>query len=153
MNCKTINIRKCVAFMLLILVVFQMTSCSSGSEPEVKPEVKTDYGSSEIYSKEDMDVAIKVIEDEFDTWKGFELHSITYSGDENCNKRNAAYVNQLREAKNVEEVLTQCIVFKSGFHTPPKTDGGFNANEEYTDWQWWLGRAEGGDWELMAWGY
>lgn len=46
-----------------------------------------------------MDATIKVIEDKFDTWKGFELHSITYSGDENCNERNAAYVNQLREAK------------------------------------------------------
>ena len=25
--------------------------------------------------------------------------------------------------------------------------------EEYTDWQWWLARSEGGDWELLTWGY
>ena len=137
----------------MILFVFQLASCSSDAEPDVKPEVKIDYGSSELYSKEDMDAAIKVIENEFDTWKGCELHSITYCGDENCNEENVTYVNQLREANNVEEVLSQCIVFESSFRTLQKSDGGFESDEEYTDWQWWLGRAEGGDWKLMTWGY
>jgi len=31
--------------------------------------------------------------------------------------------------------------------------GAWEADKEYTDWQWWLAREEGGDWELLTWGY
>ena len=46
-------------------------------------------------------------------------------------------------------------MFECDFHSP-KSDadaGGLIVDEEYTDWQWWLARSEGGRWKLMTWGY
>ena len=56
---------------------------------------------------------------------------------------------------NRQETCTECIMFECDFHSP-KSDadaGGLNVDEEYTDWQWWLARSEGGRWKLMTWGY
>lgn len=44
-------------------------------------------------------------------------------------------------------------MFKSNFHSPLNGGSGFNPDEEYTDWQWWLARSEGGQWKLMTYGY
>ena len=149
------RLHKCILlFTAIFSILLILAGCSISSVPAASvDDAEIDYGKSELYSKEDMDAAIEIIKAEFSTWKGCELHSITYCGDDTCNERNVAYVNQLREANNVEEVLTQCIVFKSSFHTPQKSDGGFEADEEYTNWSWYLGRSETGDWKLMTWGY
>ena len=48
------------------------------------PKVEIDYGNSELYTQEDMDAAIQVIEAEFATWEGCELHSLAYGGDAAC---------------------------------------------------------------------
>ena len=29
----------------------------------------------------------------------------------------------------------------------------WNEDYEYTDWQWWLARSDGGKWKLVEWGY
>lgn len=31
--------------------------------------------------------------------------------------------------------------------------GAWEPDQEYTDYQWWLARAEDGDWEIVSWGY
>ena len=36
--------------------------------PGAPPKVEIDYGNSELYTQEDMDAAIQVIEAEFATW-------------------------------------------------------------------------------------
>ena len=51
-----------------------------------------------------------------------------------------------------KEAFTQCIAFESSFRSPKKGGGAWEANEEYT-WSWWLARSEGGEWNLMTWGY
>ena len=50
----------------------------------VKPvsDAKINYGSSSIYSEEDMNAAIELIKEEFSTWEGCELHDIFYSSDD-----------------------------------------------------------------------
>ena len=63
------------------------------------------------------------------------------------------WMNELEEANDAKETFTQCIMFTSSFHSPVKGGGAWEADEEYTDWQWWLGRADGGEWKLMTWGY
>ena len=160
MSLKIKNIRKCVALMLLILCVFQLASCSSEAEPEEKSEVKIDYGSSELYSKKDMDAAIKVIKDEFGNWKGFELQRIYYSSDDECNEENIDWLNQIEKADDNKEAFTQCIMFYSDFHTPKRSYldqlidfSSFEEDEDYTAWQWWLARSEGGEWKIVTWGY
>ncbi len=111
------------------------------------------YGVSAIYSKEDMDSAIQLIKNEFDTWSGCELHSIAYSSDGECNAENIAWLNEQEQANDAREIFTQCIMFKSSFHSPIEGGNGWDADCEYTDWQWWLARSDGGKWKLMDWGY
>ena len=141
--------RKMIALLLAVICVVMLAGCGA----KYSPEVTIDYGNSSIYSKEDMDSAIQMIKKEFDTWDGCELHSITYGMDEECNDENIKWMNELEEANDAKESFTQCIMFKSNFHSPKEGGGAWNADEEYTDWQWWLARSDGGQWKLMTWGY
>ena len=116
-----------------------------------KKDPTVDYGSSERYTREDMDAAIALIRAEFDTWKGCELHSIRFAGDDANSADNIKWMNELKEGQN----YTQCIEFLSDFHSPKSSAqaGAFNTDYEYTDWNWWLARTEGGEWVLLDWGY
>ena len=138
---KTISI-------LLAVCVCGTVGCGKSSETDVK----IDYGSSDIYSKEDMDSAIEVIKDEFSTWEGCELHSIAYVSDDNCNSKNLAWMNDLAKADDPDAEMDQCIMFESSFHSPKDGGEAWNEDEEYTGWLWWLARSEGGEWELLTWG-
>ena len=115
--------------------------------------IKINYGASSIYTKAEMDEAIELIKKEFRTWDGCELHSISYSTDDACSEANIAWMNEMEMATDAEETFTQCIMFKSDFHSPLHGGSGFNPDEEYTDWQWWLARSQGGQWKLMTYGY
>ena len=143
--------KKIVSLIIAVLSVFQLMGCSS----KTASEVTIDYGHSEIYSQEEMDAAIQLIKAEFSKWDGCELHKIAYSSDEECNADNISWMNmnQLEEGNDAKETFTQCIMFTSEFHSPKKGGGAWNPDQEYTDWQWWLARADGGQWKLMTWGY
>ena len=83
-----------------------------------KPDVTNDYGESELYTKEELDDAIAVLEAEFSTWEGCELHSLTYGGDEACSEENVAWRNGPREEGTSPEPFTQCVLFERSFHAP-----------------------------------
>jgi len=117
-----------------------------------KPDVTIDYGESELYAKEELDDAIAAIEAEFSTWEGCELHSLTYGGDAACSDENIEWLNGL-EMKEQTEPFTQCILFSSSFHSPVEQRDAWDADTEYEGWQWWLGRSDGGAWELVTCGY
>ena len=106
-----------------------------------------DYGSSEIYSREDMDEAITLIKDQFYSWEGCKLYSIYYTDDSFC-QREVDYVNTLADDG---VTYTECIVFRARFRSPIFGGGAWNANFEY-DWSWYLARTDGGEWELLTWG-
>ena len=138
------------AAMMFILALTACGSSDTGTDSGTDSgEVSIDYGKSDLYTQEDMDAAIELIRAEFDSWEGCELHSISYAGDECNTEENIAWMNELADSSD----FTQCIEFTSDFHSPVEGGGAWEADQEYTDWQWWLGRAEGGDWELMTWGY
>lgn len=141
--------KKAIAILLLITVLCGSAACAK----KQKTEVSIDYGNSALYSKEDMDAAIAVIRKEFDTWDGCELHSISYGSDDACSAENIRWMNELEAANDAKENFSQCILFISDFHSPKNGGGAWNADQEYTDWQWWLARSEGGSWKLMTWGY
>lgn len=105
-----------------------------------------DYGSSEIYSREDMNEAIALIKDKFYSWEGCKLYSIYYTDDSFC-QREVEYVNTLTD----DVTYTECIVFRTRFRSPIFGGGAWNANFEY-DWSWYLARTDGGEWELLTWG-
>ena len=74
--------KRFLCFLLLPALLLGLMGCKS--------QVTIDYGTSTIYTKEDMDEAIRLIRQEFDTWKGCELHSIRYTTDDNCNDGNVS---------------------------------------------------------------
>lgn len=132
---------------LCFAMVLLFVGCGKGDISNVK----IDYGTSSIYSKEDMDAAIEVIEKRFSSFAGCELHSLSYASDERNNIYTVQWMNDLGGDNN-QEVFTQCIAFDSSFHSPKKDKGTWAVDTEYT-WSWWLARSEGGEWKLMTYGY
>ena len=63
---------------------------------------------------------------------------------------NLAWLNSLNEGAD----YTQAVELLTDFHSPVE-DGPYawDPDTEYTDFQWWLARSEGGGWELVSWGY
>ena len=115
------------------MIIFQFVT-GIGTSKRNPSVVKMDYGTSAVYSKKDMDAAIKIIMKEFEAIEGCELHSLSYASDEECNTaENIAWMNQCK-AKDDPEVFTQCIAFDSSFHSPKTDSGAWNPDEEYTDW-------------------
>ena len=64
--------------------LFMVIFCIGCSKADTG-NVKIDYGTSSIYSKADMDAAIKIIMKEFEAFEGCELHSLLYASDEEGN--------------------------------------------------------------------
>ena len=137
-------------FVICIVLMTLLAGCGS----KETSTVKIDYGNSSIYTKKDMNDAIEIIEKEFSSWEGCELHSISYSSDDVCtDEKNIAWMNDFEKANENDPDFTQCIMFDSSFHSPKKDAGAWEPDEEYTGWSWWLARSEGGKWQLMTWGY
>lgn len=111
--------KKLLAVSLTIMILGTLGGCGKQDTQE-PPKVEIDYGNSELYTQEDMDAAIQVIEAEFATWEGCELHSLAYGGDAACSDENIEWLNGL-EMKEQTEPFTQCI-FPAAF-TPPWSSG------------------------------
>lgn len=112
-----------------------------------------DYGTSQLYSQDEMDAAITEFKKEFENWNGCKLSSISYAGDECNSEENLSWLNSLKDGKN----YTQCIEFITDFHSPVDEEDlegtAWEPDTDYKDYQWWLAREDGGAWELVSWGY
>lgn len=110
---------------------------------------KVNLGTSELYSEEELQLAADSILDEIGSWDSVKkVYDITYCGDE-ISVGNLDYCNMLDD-KN----YTQCVVFESSFKSADsRHSGGFNPDSKYTDWQWYLAKADDGEWNLLTWGY
>lgn len=140
--------KKIIAIVLCFLLILSAVGCGNSTK-----NVKIDYGTSAIYTEEDMNDAIDKIKEKFKSMDGCELHSLSYSSDDVCSDEEIiAWINDLERANDDEQVFTQCIMFDSSFRSPKKGGGAWEPNEEYT-WSWWLARNDGGEWKLMTWGY
>ncbi len=62
-------------------------------------------------------------------------------------------MNELEAANDAQETFTQCMMFRTDFHSPKNAAGAWTPAHEYTDYQWWLARSDHGRWKLMTWGY
>ena len=134
-------------FSLAVILFVALTFCRVEA-------AKINYGESEIYTRADMNAAIKIVKKQFGKWKGCKLLNIRYAGDEHNNAENIKWLNELAPAHNHAPNFTQCIMFLSDFYVSPNaTETTFNLDSEYKNWQWWLARTEGGDWQLLTFGY
>lgn len=151
--------KKTMIYIMLVLCIFGLCGCNPASEPEGIVETKVDavidYGASEIYTKKDMGDAIEVIKSEFGRWKGFEVHTISYTSDEECinYQKDIEWLNEKAEKRGLKGYFTRCIMFKSDFHTPKNAVEGFSDEMEYHDWNWILIRETNGEWKLLDCGY
>ncbi len=138
--------KKAISILTVILVLFSLCACGGANGDEGSLEnAEVNLDTKGYYSKEDVEAALKVVEKKFKTWPGFVMHSIevSYAGDD------TEYCNSLVEGADFDEAIT----FISSFTTGPEMWSGFNENQTYKGWQWYLAREEGGDWQLLTWGY
>ncbi len=120
-----------------------------GTSEGMTEEVSLEFEGSAFFTARELDRAVEVIREEFDTWSGCELHSIRYAGDESCSEENLEWLNSLVNGSS----FTRCAEFISDFHSPKESVGAWEPDTEYTNWQWWLGETTEGEWELVSWGY
>ena len=113
-------------------------------------DVSIDYGTSDIYTEEELKDAVIQIKCKFAFWGDVDLKSIKYAGDEAVTDKNLAWMNELAPDANYIQVAE----FLMDFHTPEDVgEQTFNADFDYTDYQWWLARTDGGGWEIVTFGY
>lgn len=137
--------KKFLLLLISILLTCQLTGCNLTINPKV------DYGNSNVYSKEDMDYAIKLIKKKFNSsFRGSKLNSITYLSDDKCGEDELKLLNVLSEDNGSKEHFTECMLLLSDFHSPKDGRGDLEADYEYTNWQWWLARSENGKWKLVT---
>jgi len=98
--------KRFLCFLLLPALLLGLMGCKS--------QVTIDYGTSTLYTKADMDEAMQLIRQEFDTWKGCELHSIRYLSDDSCNDKNLSWMNELAAARG-QQPLPNVSFLKAAF--------------------------------------
>ena len=112
-------------------------------------DVEIDLGNSSIYTEEELKEAAVQVKCRFATFKGCELHTLRYAGDDANNEENLERLNLLDE----DAQFIQVVEFTSDFHTPMDGSEVFQPDREMTDYQWWLAREADGGWQLLTWGY
>ena len=106
-------------------------------------------GYSALYGENSINEAFDVIEKKFaKDFKGCTLSELRY--DEDVENRFAEEIEKYHKENNQE-----LIVVLSIFDTDEKGgDGGFNPNDTYANWQWYLVKtADKKSWEIINWGY
>lgn len=139
---RKLRISRIIATMLGILLSMAIVFAAYYVQPVV-----IEYGASEMYEQPDMDTAIAVIRDQFDSFEGCKLFSVRYTDDDFC-QRELDYCNTLAPDGVTYDA---CIVFRTEFRSPIFGGGAWNANHIY-DWSWYLARTGDGNWELLTWG-
>ena len=107
-----------------------------------------DCGESVLYTKEDRQSAARLISDTVNSFEGCKLYAVKYEGDE-VSQKNLEYCNSLA-ADGV--TYSESIVFTSYFRSPIFNAGAWNPNDLYS-WSWYLARTNGGEWEILTYGY
>jgi D-alanyl-D-alanine carboxypeptidase len=118
-----------------------------GAVNETKVEV--DYGESKLYTTEELKEAAVQVKCNFAFWTGCELRSLRYAGDGSCTEENVKWANEI----NPDGRYTEVVEFIGDFHSPVEAYGAWEADTEYTDYQWWLGRNAESGWDLFSSGY
>ena len=130
------------ALALLLVLVLTFAACGKASNGGYTVVVPSDahYSAQDIRAA--MRVAVRHFEKEFD---GCTLLSIHYD---------ESKVKDAEPEWAAQYDADEAIVLLSSFHVDGSGgDGSFNANSDYTDWQWVLVRNGGGNWQLKTWGY
>ncbi len=108
-----------------------------------------DYGTSKLYTEDDLKAAAIQVECKFASLDGCELQSLKYAGDDAVTDEKLNEINK----QNPEAKYTKIAKFLMDFHTPEKTgDTALEPNRDYTGYQWWLARTDKDGWEIVSYG-
>lgn len=134
--------KRIVTFLLVILLTLSLAGCGRGSTRGLQTKI----GSSDVYTQEDMESAIKIVTEFFrKEFEGCTLKTLEYS--EELTRDDAEEWAQQYDAQ-------QAIVLISSFYVAPNGgDGSLNTDSTYENWQWILVRNPGENWTLKTWGY
>ncbi len=133
--------KRFVVLCIILSLTLSLVGCSNNTS-----NVSIDYGTSELYTNEDIDKAIEMVKKEFSSFDGCELYSLSYAGDE-VSTEELERIN----AKSDNE-YTAYIVLNSRFQSPKQNSGGWEPDTEYT-WRWYVAKDNRGNWELTGYGY
>lgn len=135
-----------VAISIFIIVAFVLLICILVIPlPTSVNKAEINYGTSQIFTTEDMDEAVAVLKEEYKEMAHFEgcrLDRIVYDGDEICTR-------ELEDLKERNSDYDECIVFKT-YTTRSKLQcfrGDWHSEEDM--FIFWLGRKAGGNWEFI----
>lgn len=97
------------------------------------PEMEMDYGSSRLYTKEELQEAAVQVKCDFAKWDGCVMHSLRYAGDECNSEENLKWLNSLKEGAN----YTQVVEFLGSYRSPVDEEkaGAWDPGTEYEDYQ------------------
>ena len=116
-------------------------------------ETSDEIAGSEIFSFSDISSAMDKVMDEFNTWKGCKYGELRFAGDEASSEENLAWLNEISDGAD----YTQCIKLLMDFRSPSAEEDlkgtAWEPDTEYTDYEWWLARTDGGDWVIVTYGY
>ena len=110
--------------------------------------LSVDYGTSQMHSVEEMELAVAAVKADFAQMEGCKLYSLKYAGDERC-RQELEYANK---ELSQEERYTDCIVFDSIFRSPVAGGGAWEPNKLYR-WSWILAKKGNGAWIVINKGY
>lgn len=135
---RIINYIGIVIIILFIIATFVFIIGVIPMPSSVK-KAEIHYGESQIYSKDDMEQAAKVIKNKFKEFDGCKFKSISYSGDD----------TSLRESDDSR--YDECIVFMCRFE-PFIFKQWFGEMQGEQTFIFFLGRNKGGSWEFIKYG-
>lgn len=110
-----------------------------------------DYWTSDNYSLEELSSAVETIMDTIkNEWNvKVDMKEIRYLWD-------AKASSELDYCKSLNAEVEDCVVFTSDFFIPEQDAvmaGAFEPNTTLTDYEWYLGRTAGGEWNVLTAGY
>ena len=113
-------------------------------------EVSIDYGTSKLYTEDELKDAVIQIKCKFAFWGDVDLKNIRYAGDEKATDEMLKKMNEI----NPGGKYTQVAEFLMDFHTPKDVgELTLNADTDYKDYQWWLAKTADGGWDIVTFGY
>ncbi|MCR5826448.1 MAG: M15 family metallopeptidase [Oscillospiraceae bacterium] len=110
-------------------------------------DIPVDLGESVTFWPMELYDAAITTKYRFSTFTDCTLQSVRYAGDSFNTSENVAWLSELADAP-----LYQVVQFFTSFKTGTNPPEPLKPLTTYTDYPWWLGRTEGGEWILVTWG-
>ena len=148
--------KRIIMLLLAGVLVMSMAGCGAKNKSNRYKETDTgvlvDYGKSDIYSEEDMNEAVRVIQEKIESWKGCTMSKARYASDKWAKKDHLQWLNEIQGNRD----YTQSIRFYADFHTSSEKEdligSEWDPDTEYKDYEFDLGREKDGTWEIVSWG-